>query len=153
MDASTEDLIALLEDRDYGDLSKEDVIERVRAGEMNLVPSAPGRQPMIRWANGAIAKGTGRSASNLQPQEWSKKYIRRKFAQNAPALWEAAFKAATQDRDPRAMKLLFEYGVGDHREAGQEPAALALQALLEMARGKRVEHIYVTEGEARDIET
>lgn len=127
--------------RDYGDRSYSEVVEQVKAGALILLP---GRTvPVIKdKATGAVVKGTGQPPGRGAHAQFSRAYIQEKFANNAEAIWEAAFRGATEGEDgvgdPRWAKLLFEYGIGAPlQDKGNEAGASEFMKVLAALADRR----------------
>lgn len=143
-----EDLLAALDpQRDYGERTHAEVVAAVKAGELKLEPGAS--LPMIRDARtNRVVAGTGRPPGK-PAAVFSRALIQRRFAQNAQAIWEAAFKHGIEEGDPRWGKLLFEYGMGAPQQNKGEGSGATefLRILAAAAESSRQARISVTDAE------
>lgn len=138
-------LIDLLDpNRDYGERTFEQVKEEIARG---LILIEPGHNlPVLKDARThTLVTGTGRRA-NTAPHEWSRAYIREQFADDAARLYQAAVDAVLVKGDMKALELLLKYGVGDHREAGADAGARAVDALFELAQRAKTERVIEVQG-------
>lgn len=146
-----ESLIEALDpDRDYGDRTFPEVVSAVQSGSLAL---SPGQSvPVIRdTRTGLTVRGTGQPLGKGAHAAFSRAYIQEKFANNAQAIWDAAFKYGVEEGDPRWAKLLFEFGIGaplqdKGNEAGATEFMKVLAALAEKSRAVPMEEVpYVDE--------
>lgn len=137
--ASTEELIAKLDPtRDYGPRTFEQVKEGITRGAL-LVENGPNLPILKDAATGLVVKGSGRPLSS--PAEWSRQFLKERFAGDAEALYEAAKNAVLLKGDMKALELLLKYGVGDHREQGSDAGSRAVDALMQLATNARTERV------------
>lgn len=130
--ADTEELIALLDpERDYGDLSFEQVVERVRAGDLLLSPGY--NLPIIRdRGTNHTVRGTGAPIGvGSSPQQ----AIAAEFRHRAVDDFDFAYRNLLDGMkrgDPRYDKIFWEYAAGKAAEfKGGEAMAEAFKALIE----------------------
>ena len=147
MDEMTQRLLPLLDpSRDYGERSFEEVKEGVLSGTF-ILEEGTGNLPVIRAAETHLTiRGTSKPMPR-NPQEWSKAYIKTRFAGDAEQIYDAMFEAAVKEHNGKAAELLFKYGLGDHRDVGSEAGSKAVEALFALAAANRTEHITVIEGQ------
>lgn len=125
------DLVALLDPhRDYGERTFEQIKEGIARG---LILIEPGHTiPVLRDpATHRSIKGTGRPPG-VGDVKVSRAYIERRFSNNKKAIWDALYKGAVTDGDPRWGKLLLEYGLGkpvENASGFSEGVMLLLQQL------------------------
>lgn len=137
--ASVEELVAKLDpNRDYGSRTFEQVREDIARG-LIVIEDGPSL-PILKDAfSKTVVKGSGRPLSS--PAEWSRQFLKERFAGDAEALYEAAKTAVLVKGDMKALELLLKYGVGDHREQGGDAGSRAVDALMQLATNARTERV------------
>ena len=143
--ADKSDLIDRLDPaRNYGPRTYEQVKSEVSRGLLVLEPGHS--VPVIRdAASHKSVKGTGRPPGSSDTKV-SRAYIERRFGNNKKAIWDAIFKGAVEEGDPRWGKLLLEYGLGKPMENSSNfnEGVLVLLQKLTAGQASRVETVRET---------
>ncbi len=149
------ELIATLDpEREYGDLSYDEVVAAIQEGEIKIRPGI--RLPVLRDDRGRAIKGTGHDPlTGEDPHEWTVKRFRARFVEDFDRIYAAAVKAA-EGGEPRAMKLLMDHGLGRPKDPPHGGNDELMQMLLNqvMAGGPHMSSlVYETPAdvEVRDL--
>lgn len=128
-------LVALLDpNRDYGERTFEQVKDEIARGVLVIEPGHT--LPVIREAaTHRSIKGTGRPPG-IGDVKVSRAYIERKFGANKKAIWNAIYKGAVEQGDPRWGKLLLEYGLGKPVENASNFNEGVMALLQQLAAGQ-----------------